>query len=259
MKIKKSNGHKFFSGARNVLSYSFARENCIRCNRSCFGLPLCKSCETFLRDYKIDFENRCLVCGKELLSENRICTSCRNENRFVHADKVLSILPYRLWIKNLVFQWKMGDRRSLSPLFSQLIKKGLDSLGLEPENALIVPVPPRPGKIRAKGWDQVDELCDFLKKLYGFDVIKILERLSSVQQKKMNRDERLCTKGKSYRLKKNWKDKYAKYMEENQLENKNYVLVDDVITTGVTVDSCAEILRNMGVKHVKVLSLVIVD
>ena len=55
----------------------------------------------------------------------------------------------------------------------------------------VVPVPPRPGKIRQKGWDQIDELCFYLRNLYGIETLPFLRRLTRFQQKKLNRLHRL--------------------------------------------------------------------
>lgn len=118
----------------------------------------------------------------------------------------------------------------------------------------VVPVPPRPGKIKKKGWDQIDELCFYLKNIYGVKVYKVLERLSKKQQKKLSRDERLQLIKKGYVLKNNKKIK-------SFLQNipEKIVLIDDVMTTGSTIEACAEALKTAGVKTVVVITLFIVD
>ena len=68
--------------------------------------------------------------------------------------------------------WKSQEIRSLSLLFAKSLNIALKKL----EVKYIVPVPPRKGKIQEKGWDQIDELCNLLEYLYGFKILRLLER-----------------------------------------------------------------------------------
>lgn len=100
--------------------------------------------------------------------------------------------------KKSLFSWKMSDRRSLSPLFAAVCD-GVLKTGFG-EGCVLVPVPPRAGKIRRRGWDQIDELCRYLRFFYGYKVLYLLRRLSTVQQKKLDRSHRLSGIGKAYTL-----------------------------------------------------------
>ena len=107
---------------RSVLSYSFARESCISCSRPVVSVPLCRKClDECMSAFESDFSKRCSVCGKELLGELKICMKCRTENLFSQVDQVLPMFPYRLWMKKLIFEWKMDGRRSLSTLFASVL------------------------------------------------------------------------------------------------------------------------------------------
>ena len=123
---------------------------------------------------------------------------------------------------------------------------------------IIVPVPPRKGKIQKNGWDQIDELCTYLNYRYGYTVLNILERNTVQQQKKLNREKRLETIKSAYSLVQN--KEFIKQL--NKTEGKlpeSVVLIDDVCTTGATVESCAEILKSAGISKVNVVTLFIVD
>lgn len=74
---------------------------------------------------------------------------CRRSRTVFHADSVFPVFAYRLWKKNLLFSWKMSDRRSLSPLFAAVCD-GVLKTGFG-EGCVLVPVPPRAGKIRRRG------------------------------------------------------------------------------------------------------------
>ena len=91
-------------------------------------------------------------------------------------------------------------------------------------------------------------MCEFLRLRYGFNVCELLERNSVVQQKQLNRVERLETIKSAYSL----KPFFGKVPEK-------VYLIDDVCTTGSTIECCAAILKSAGVRIVNVVTLFVVD
>ena len=91
-------------------------------------------------------------------------------------------------------------------------------------------------------------MSEFLEFKYEYDVERIMERRTSVQQKTLDRNERLETIGKSYFVKKGVK-KIPEIV----------CLIDDVMTTGATLESCAEKLKEAGAKKVFAVTLFSVD
>ncbi len=196
---------------------------------------------------------RCRICGKPLLSESAVCLSCRTKRVLFHTDGVFPLHAYRLWNKTLLFNWKIEGNRALSPLFAAAVHAAVSSLYACFGRTLpVVPVPPRPGKIRRTGWDQIAELSRLLEIEYGIPVLPLLARLSSVQQKKLARAERILGKGSSY-----------VFAPPRRLRQKavpeEVILLDDVLTTGATVEHCAKVLKSAGVRRVYAVTLFIVD
>lgn len=147
----------------------------------------------------------------------------------------------------------MLEKRSLSSFFAWLIYKKLSELESSAGGLLpVVPVPPRPGKIREKGWDQIEDLCFYLSKGWNVKILRLLKRNSKNQQKKLDRIQRLENIGSSYSL----SAKTAKRCVEIP---EKAVLLDDVLTTGSTVENCAALLKSAGVKKVYVITLFVVD
>lgn len=228
---------------------------CAVCGSIVFLRPVCGSC---LRKHfsvkNIMDKNRCECCGKELLSTKGKCMKCRENPVLFNTDRVIPLFPYRLWNRELMFRWKMQGERILSPLFAKLLCDVVRRMG----ESVIVPVPPRKGKIRKNGWDQIDELCLFLAKRYGFKVLRILERKTTVQQKKLTRLQRLESIKTAYTL-------CAQKILEKSLKSfsgkmpDSVCLIDDVCTTGATLESCAEILKTAGIKKVSAVTLFTVD
>ena len=179
---------------------------------------------------------------------------CR-ENPVLHStDRVIPLFSYRLWNRELMFRWKMQEERVFSPLFAGLLSDVLRKSGAE----VIVPVPPRKGKIRRNGWDQIEELCTFLEKRYDFRVLRILTRNTSKQQKKLSRSQRLESIKSAYSVCSPKAFKRALKPFSGRLPDTVW-LVDDVCTTGSTLESCAEILKKEGISTVNAVTLFTVD
>lgn len=244
------------TAVRQLFVHLFGGERCLCCGRESGIVPLCKECiGNFIMNTVSPGTVRCSVCGKILVSEQNKCMACREKPVLLHADASVPLYPYRLWRKELLFEWKMQDKRALSPIFAAAVYKAMClTAGEKDEKPVVIPVPPRPGKIWNRGWDQIDELCRFLELRYGCTILRLLERTTVVQQKKLDRAQRLEMKGKSYVL-----NAAGRQMTGRKWAQNGVFLLDDVMTTGVTLESCAALLKEAGASKVTVLTLFIVD
>ncbi|MCQ2610728.1 MAG: ComF family protein [Treponema sp.] len=189
------------------------------------------------------FSKRCKYCGKILISEVEVCSECRQSPVFKYVDCMYPLHSYNLWKKDLMFKWKKENFRNLSYVFADVIDQFIkNQLSGSKEELFLVPVPPRPKKLVKKGWDQINDLADILSKKYK--VLKILERTGEGEQKKLSKQERLGTQEVAYRLKEN----------VSQIP-ESVILLDDVVTTGATLEKCAGILKENGVKKVTAIAL----
>jgi len=230
-------------GLHTLISSVVDPQSCLRCGSDA-NFILCDSCLKIFFDPGFSIK-RCSVCGKQLISEKDMCLNCRDEPLLLHTDSVYPIHPYRLWKKELLFQWKIYGNRIFSFTAASLYNQVLCS---KYNTIPIVPVPPRPGKIFSKGWDQMHDISKILHKMYGRTILYILKRTEKKQQKKLTREERLHQMGHLYEIKKN-----IKCIPEE------VVIIDDIMTTGVTLENCAELLKKAGVKKVHAVTLFIAD
>jgi ComF family protein len=202
---------------------------------------LCGDCRT---KFEIEAADRCSLCGKPLISEQDTCLACRDlaaAENLPSYDKLICLFPYTGQYIKLLAAYKFGKRLPLGRFFAEKLYEALAMLSLaEDEKPVLVPVPPRPGKLRKTGWDQIEYLARFLKKREGeagsLKTIRCLKRLPSETQKKLDRESRktnlkgrILVKGKAPKI---------------------AVLFDDVITTGSTMDACAAALKEAGAEKV---------
>lgn len=203
---------------------------------------LCRNCRSFLNP---ETGKKCSICGKPLFSEIDLCLSCRkisneNEPEIKTYDRLWKIYPYTGKYRKLLTSYKFKKNITLAAFFSEKI---MEVININPElkEAVIVPVPPRPGKIKDIGWDQVNTIIKRLEKTKDIKVSRCLKRRKSKVQKILNRTERLENlKGRIYL--------------NGQVPEK-VLIIDDVITTGSTMEVCSQVLKEGGVKKVYGLCL----
>lgn len=239
--------------AQNLVSVALGGEKCLCCSRRSVRIPICKAC--LPKILEVGFKNSCAHCGRELVSEIDVCSYCRENPALQSLSGAFSLHGYQLWKKSLLFAWKLEDKRNLSPYFAAIFYKKLSSLEKELGARLpVVPVPPRAGKIREKGWDQIEELCFYLEKGWNVRILPLLERLSRIQQKKLDRAKRIEGISSSYKARS--KKEIRKICPEIP---EKAVLADDIFTTGATMEACARELRLLGVREVFSITLFIAD
>jgi len=191
--------------------------------------PLCEDCIDSLRPWQ---GRRCLRCGLPLISEEGLCMRCRAASWAF--DSAYPLFSYAGQMRELVSAYKKDHRRSLAPFFAYLLEGPIHERW---PNRVIVPVPPRPGKLLSQGWDQVEEIATILESK-GLVVARVLERGSSSEQKKLDRGERGTNARKAYSLK------------PGERAPELALLLDDVVTTCATLESCALALRGGGASKI---------
>jgi ComF family protein len=234
-----------------VREFFFPR-GCALCGETLAGreetiFGLCNPCRTkLILSAKEDGAEYCGSCGRPLISEMGRCLFCREQGERLWERTAL-VYPYSGKYRKLLGEYKFGGNRALGFFLAERLQEACARLlAAEPGLAgtagqrtrgfpLLVPVPPRPGKLRKTGWDQVEYLARLLKR-EGFPVYRCLKRLPSRSQKKLNREERL----------RNLRDRFVLIRPAPVAA----ILFDDVITTGATLEACAGALKNAGTEKV---------
>jgi predicted amidophosphoribosyltransferase len=140
--------------------------------------------------------------------------------------------------------WKKSQDRSIAWLFARLLEGPLSELYAQEGRALaIVPVPPRPGKVAEIGWDQIEDLSIELAGRYSLPVSRCLIRQSAIEQKGLGKEARVDNARGS-----------MKTVRGSRIPASACV-IDDVMTTGSTIDSCAYALKEAGCRTVRAITL----
>lgn len=238
----KRNHKTFLYFLREVYSFFFCSIHCILCGKIVHSaISICPECkekylDSFFNKHLHNSIKTCNKCGKELISETDICFNCRRQNIIQHKN--YAIFPYMGIGQKLVAEWKNNGLRNYAYLFSTYILKFIESKPLISELP-IIPVPPRPNKMKVKGWDQVYDISSFLHK-HGKKIIKCIKRKDGYSQKLMSKHERM----------KNIKEKFYFDNAFDKRVPDSVILLDDIITTGSTISECAHILKSCGCKNI---------
>ncbi len=175
----------------------------------------------------------CSLCAIDLAGCDDPCPSCRSDEPVVDGLKALGPWngPLREWLSILKYG---GDTRMalwLSEKLTEICNENWDGISL-------VPIPPRPARLFKNGIDPVGILVNGMRK-NGIPVTRLLKRRGNRTQKSLSRSERMQEGALKYELR-----------YKSRVINKEYVLVDDVSTTGTTLNVCARILKTAGAARV---------
>jgi len=223
---------------------------------------LCRNCQSSITPVHGNkstgnFVAKCEMCGKPLISETGTCLPCRNGGERSY-ERLWVLFPYIGKYRKLLTAYKFGNNFALADFFAEKISEEISRIIKDelPElkDAEIVPVPPRPGKIKETGWDQVDYLVKRLEKISGcLPVCRCLRRKKSKVQKNLSRAERLSNlKGRIFIKEASASAFFRTDSSSSFLKDSAsaFILIDDVITTGSTMEVCSAVLKEAGAKKV---------
>ncbi len=189
----------------------------------------------------------CKICGTPIetavTSSDFICGECAKTKK-TYIDLTRSALVYNDAAKKIVLPFKFKDRTDLAPLLAKMaLRAGGDFWN---EADLLVPVPLHRKRIFFRKYNQSALITGELSKISSVkcDNSLLLRSINTKPQVKCTAKQRL----------KNVKNAF----EINSLKNvngKNIILVDDVLTTGATVNECAKVLKQNGANKVYVLTI----
>jgi ComF family protein len=156
-------------------------------------------------------------------------------------DRAFALYPYTGKWRQLLGAYKFGSHRPLAQFFAEKLCRAADAFLDNSNDWEWTPVPARAGKVKEKGWDQIETIAHVLKNAHHMPVRQTLKRLQSDSQKELGREKRLTNlKGRIVSL---------------APASRNVILFDDVYTTGSTLNVCAGVLKAAGAERVYGLCL----
>ena len=229
----------------NLLINIIYPPKCIICKSDCMNANLlCSECFG-----KISFITRpyCKKCGNSL---KKILGKCSELNCIYDKhtySQVRSVIEYNDFSKKIITSFKFNDNFRLIKLFKSWFKYTLSTVNYN-DIKLIVPVPLHKSKLKMRGFNQSSILAKIISKISGINYkSNILIKIKNTENQS-DLSKRLREKNLNGAFSVN-----ARY--NKLIEGQKVLLIDDIITTGSTVNECSKTLLSNGAKEIIVISL----
>lgn len=197
----------------------------------------------------------CGICGK--LNSDFLCKKCEkvlDSEAIYGVDKTLDkyfnehlyIFLYQGIIRRIILKYKFQEEAYLYKTFVNFLLKNKNFFEKIEKYDTIVPVPISKKRQKTRGYNQ----SELLAKEIAYNANLVLEKESLykikdiVEQSKLNKENRLKNIQGVYEL-----------VNKEKLNKKKILLIDDIYTTGSTVNECSKVLREAKPKKIGVLTL----
>lgn len=209
-----------------------APHHCYVCRKE--GSVCCQKC---LKDIRISSgEIACYLCNKRNNVLDGICLNCRSKQ---YLDGVFWFADYKnKYASKIVKALKFNNVHQASRVMTKAIVDTIPN-DIQINLNFIVQIPTANKRVRARGWDQAKLISKYLSKQIRVPNKSLLIRLSSFDQIGAPKLERSIAS-----------EKFFKAIRLGLIKDKTILLVDDVLTTGSTLNSAARTLKSAGAKEV---------
>lgn len=207
-------------------------QDCLLCGQTSGDTVLCHACADGLPRLPAI---RCPCCALPTPA-GEVCGRCLAHPP--HYDRTLAAFNYGFPLDKLVQAFKYAHRLALAPYFGRALAEHADGLGAD----LVVPLPLHPTRLRERGFNQALELARPVATALGLPI-----------------DTGACTRSRHTPAQAGlpWKEREKNirgaFHCTRDLSGKRIALVDDVMTTGASLNECARTLKLHGAAEVTLL------
>lgn len=206
------------------------------------GKMICRGCAAKLRPVG---RETCRKCGKSLQNTNSIyCYDCSKKVHYY--DRGFAIFEYRD-VKAGLYRFKYAGRAEYARFYAACAYKFLGGVIGKLHPDAFVPVPIHKKRLNKRGYNQAEVLATELSKLFGVPVVNdlIVRAKATVPLKNLNEEGRINNLKKAF------------IMGSNGVKLETIVIIDDIYTTGSTIDAISRLCRQAGVKEIYFLTIAI--
>ncbi len=202
---------------------------------------ICPACRKRLHYIK---EPKCKKCGKQLEKpEQEYCRDCQ---RFSHAfDRGAAVFAYDDLMRRSIAMFKYHNRREYAQVYAAEMYRHCRHFLSMAAPEVILPVPVHRMKKRQRGFDQAELVARELGKRMGVpvDTGYLIRKEKTLPQKELTRYQRKVNLRKAFAVR------------EKEKHYHRVLLIDDIYTTGATMDAISEILREKETKIIFFLTI----
>jgi competence protein ComFC len=219
-------------------------------------------CDNCLNSIKLNHTLFCPVCRARLAENKRIC---HTDSRYLlaaagHYDDSI--------LQKLIHYFKYKSFKNLAPVLGEIAVNYIRNLELKVKNFILVPIPLHRQRERQRGFNQAKLIAEIVAEKFNLELFDALKRIKNnkPQAKLKDNEERTKNMEGCFEInphtKREWSPSanenfYSRYGVEvkNPVQGKNILLIDDVFTSGATMNEAVKVLKAHGAK--KIIALVI--
>lgn len=207
--------------------------------------PRCAACSSIL-----EYPTRGSVCNACWTEVESLIPPVTDSRELGAVDRSRSAGRYDGTLRHIIHAFKYEGRRSLSIRLGKLLREsGVDVLS---DAHCVVPVPLHPWRRLVRGFNQAADLAACLD-------LPIVHALWRTRATAPQTGFTAAGRRRNVRGAFTMSPLLSTRVRQAMLEDRIVVLVDDVRTTGATLDACAQVLKEAGVKEVRALTLALAE
>lgn len=212
--------------------------------------PHCPFCERIM-DYREDsvcgsclqslpfiLEPRCKKCGKELKTEGDLCEDCISGSHIYEQGR--AVWKYEGAVADSILRFKYHNQKEYAEVYACWIVRCLGKWINSKNIDVIIPVPIHKKRMRQRGYNQTELIAEKVaaRLKITYDKNCVLRYKNTIPQKKLSALARMKNMQKAFEV------------SNGDLKNKNILVIDDIYTTGVTIDAISFVLAGSGANKV---------
>lgn len=221
--------------------FLFDPNSCICCTRECDLDNSYRLCSRCVKNLEFIGDSFCLKCGEKIGSSYDYCLTCKEE--LFNFDYARAVLVYNEISAPIILKFKYNGHKWYKYPIAHLLKDYYSQSDIVANCVTYVPMPEK--RFKERGFNQAEEMAREFGKLTNIEVLDLLTRKEeTIKQASLTAEER----------RKNIKGSFIA-INKNQINGKDILLIDDVMTTGSTVSECAKVLKENNARSVCVLTV----
>ena len=227
----------------SVINFIFPQQCCICKNYLGIDGSFCLSCAG---KFNLITNPKCACCGlpfefKLKNGKELLCPKCLK--KAYKFDKAVSTVRYDEFSKKIILPLKHADKTQYAKSIASMMS--MSGRKLAKESDYIIPVPIHITRMLKRKYNQASLIATYLSKIYSKPVLytTLLRVKSTPSQGHLSTLERKQNVSGVFSVK-----------NPAKIKGKNILLIDDVFTTGATVNECARVLKKNGANKVFVLT-----
>lgn len=221
--------------------------SCILCNKPIKKINTYSLCKDCFKELNF-IQDGCIKCGKPIiyhsLEKLDICGCSYCFNKSFYFDKAISCIEYSDISKSMILGFKYKNKTYMAKYISNIMKEKLDLENIKFDYITFVPLHKK--RMRKRGFNQSEKIAKELGKIIDIPILDCIYRKSNTNRLyNLNRIERKIELKNAFLVKENI----------NYANGKNVLLIDDIFTTGSTVNEISKLLKLNNVNKIFVMTL----